>query len=113
MRLDVNNLLQSYPPIGQTYVFDIGVAQVEQTYPDADHMHYKVLTGPRAGTEETVAIEVKSLADGLFLVSWQEADKITVVHVENYRTMTFDSCVTMPDGDFRRFTSKMWPVTEG
>lgn len=102
---DVNS---NYPPIGQSYIFDIGVAQVKQSYPTVDSMRYQVLTGPRAGTADTVAIQVKQICAGIFLVSWQEADHITVVHVEDYNTGTFDSCVTMPDGTFRRFTSKMW-----
>jgi hypothetical protein len=96
-----------YPASGKTLIFDIGVADVEQQYLAPDQMHYRVLTGPRAGQQETVAIEVKQIADQVFLVSWQEADGITVVHVENFHTMNFDSCVTMPDGRFRRFTSNM------
>jgi hypothetical protein len=99
--------LSNYPATGKTLIFDIGVADVEQHYPAADHMHYRVLTGPRAGSEETVAIEVRELCNSIFLVLWQEADKITVVHVEDFNTMTFHSCVTMPDGQFRRFTSDM------
>jgi hypothetical protein len=107
----MNDATIYYPAIGQRYIFDIGIAQVEQSYPTATTMHYKVLTGPRAGNEETVAIQVKQIASNVFLVSWQEGDKITVVHVEDYNTHTFDSCVTMPDGKFRRFTSKMWLAT--
>ncbi|MGC3982752.1 MAG: hypothetical protein QM808_15995 [Steroidobacteraceae bacterium] len=98
----------NYPAIGQTYIFDIGVAQVRQSYPAADTMRYQVMTGPRAGEADTVAIETEQLAPGIFLVSWQEADHLTVVHVEDFNTHTFHSCVTMPDGTFRRITSKMW-----
>lgn len=108
IRCENFNNFANYPAYRKTLIFDLGVAEVEQSYPQSGQMHYRVLTGPRAGNEETVAIEVKEIAAGLFLVSWQEQDKITVVHVENYNTMTFDSCVTMPDGSFRRFTSRMW-----
>ncbi len=97
----------NYPALGQTWIFDIGVAEVKQSYPALDSMRYQVLTGPRAGATDTVAIEVSEVAAGVFLVSWQEADFITVVHVEDFNTNTFHSCVTMPDGTFRRITSHM------
>lgn len=104
----MNTTGNHYPPLGETWIFDIGVAQVEQSYPTINTLHYRVITGPRTGSEDTVALDVKAIAQGIFLASWQEHDKITVVHVEDYNTGTFDSCVTMPDGTFRRFTSKMW-----
>lgn len=107
----INQATNNYPPVGHSYIFDIGVAQVKQTYPKIDTMRYQVLTGPRTGNADTVAIEVVEIAANVFLVSWQEADHITVVHVEDFNTHTFHSCVTMPDGTFRRIHSKMWRAT--
>jgi hypothetical protein len=95
--------VNGYPAMEKALIFDIGVADVEQHYPAPGRMHCRA----RAGNEETVATEVKQIAADVFLVSWQEADGITVVHVENFSAMTFDCCVTMPDGRFRRFTSSM------
>lgn len=98
-------------PIGHTYVFDIGVAEIEQHYPSAERMHYKVLTGPRAGSEETVSIDIKLIRPSVFLVSWQEGDKTTVVHVEDFDAGVFYSNVTMPNGGFHRITGKMRRVS--
>jgi hypothetical protein len=96
-------------PVGETWIYDIGVAQVAQHYPAPDRMHYRVLTGPRAGAEESLAIEIRLIRPDVFLVSWREADGITVVHVEDFATHVFHSCVTLPDGGFRRHSGSMWP----
>lgn len=94
-------------PVGKTYVYDIGVAIVEQHYLSDRQMRYKNLTGEHAGEEETVAIDIKFIRPGVFLTSWQEASRITVVHLEDFDAGIFHSHVTMPDSSFRRFTSKM------
>jgi hypothetical protein len=94
-------------PVGETYIYDIGVAVVEQHYLTDRRMRYLNLTGPRAGTSDTVDIDVKFIRPGVFLTSWQESDGLTVVHVEDFDAGTFHSHVTMPDSTFRRFTSRM------
>jgi hypothetical protein len=98
-------------PIGHTYVFDSGVAEIEQHYQSTERMHCKVLTGPRAGAEETLAIDIKLLRPNVFLVSWQARDKTTVVQVEDFDAGVFFSNVTLPDAMFRRFTGKMRRVS--
>lgn len=92
---------------GETWIFDIGVAEIEQTYLPGSRMHYKVLTGPRAGMEETLPIEVLTVRPGVFLVSWQEQDGTTVTHVEDFDSNTFHSRATLPDQRFMRVTGRM------
>jgi hypothetical protein len=43
----------------------------------------------------------------LFLVSWQEADGITVVHVEDFAERRFEACVSFPGGRFERIHGTM------
>ena len=93
--------------VGETWLFDIGVAIIEQRYDSISSMHYRVASGPRIGMEETVAIEVQLIRPGVFLVSWQEADGITVVHVEDFDENSFYSHATMPGGQFNRVHGKM------
>ena len=59
------------------------------------------------GESETVTIAVESIRDGLFLVTWQEADKTTVVHLEDYKTDTIITNITGPDLSFSRFHGTM------
>jgi hypothetical protein len=94
-------------PVGETWLFDIGVALVEQHYLSAGAMRYHIASGPRAGAEETVAIQVHLVRPDVFLVSWQEADGITVVHVEDFADNTFYSHATLSDGSFMRVRGTM------
>jgi urate oxidase len=94
--------------VGETWGFDIGVATIEQRYDSISSMHYRIASGPRTGTEETVAIDVQLIRPGVFLVSWQEADVTTVVHVEDFDHNTFYSHATRPGGEFYRVHGKMW-----
>jgi hypothetical protein len=93
--------------VGETWLFDIGVATIEQRYDSINSMHYRIASGPRAGFEETVAIEVHLIRPDVFLVSWQEADGITVVHLEDFGDNTFYSQATLPHGKFKRVRGKM------
>jgi hypothetical protein len=52
------------------------------------HLHFEsetVMTlTTAAGDSETVQIAVTPIRPGVFLICWQEADKTTVVHVEDF-----------------------------
>ena len=98
----------AYPPVGQVWIFDIGVAQIEHHFISHDEMHYRILTGSMEGAEETVRIAVEFIRPEVFLVSWQEANKNTVVHVEDFANGTFHSLLTTPEGHFYRTTGPMW-----
>jgi len=52
---------------------------------------------------ETVAIKIEPIARMIFLVTWQEADKTTVVHIEDYRKKTIITNITNPDLTFDEF----------
>ena len=58
-------------------------------------------TGEKAdgshGGSETVAITITPVRDGLFLVTWQEADKTTVVHLEDYKLNRITTNITDAD----------------
>jgi hypothetical protein len=43
----------------------------------------------------------------LFLVTWQEGDKTTVVHLEDYRENRIVTHITGSDGSFRIFHGAM------
>ena len=97
-------------PVGHTYVFDIGDAQIEHTLESLQTLRYRILTGERAGGAGTVAIQVRTLRPDLYLVSWQEADQLSVVHVEDFAAGRFEACITFPDLSFRRLRGRMWRV---
>ncbi len=56
--------------------------------------------GPFKGTAETVQIAVTPIRPGIFLISWQEKDKTTVVHVEDYKNGIVHTNITGRSGAF-------------
>lgn len=59
------------------------------------------------GGSETVTVAVDPVRDGMFLVTWQESDKTTVVHLEDYREMRIVTHITGSDGSFAIFHGTM------
>lgn len=102
--------LEDYP-LGQTWVFDIGVAQIEHQLRSDGQLHYHVLTGRNAGNEETVALDIVQVRPNVFLVSWEEAAGITVVHVEDFENLQFHSRATLPGGRLMRTSGAMRRVS--
>jgi hypothetical protein len=54
------------------------------------------------GAPVTVTIRVEAIGDNLFLVTWQEPDKTTVVHIEDYAKNTIITNITNPDNSFEQ-----------
>ena len=97
-------------PLGQTWLFDIGVARIEHELRPDGQLHYRVLTGPHAGNEEVVVLDVVQVRPKVFFVSWQEAAGITVVHLEDYENLRVESRATLPGGRLMRTSGAMHRV---
>jgi hypothetical protein len=54
-----------------------------------------------------VSTTVEPVRDQLFLVTWQEGDKMTVVHLEDYKNNVIITNITGPDSSFSKFNSRM------
>ena len=48
------------------------------------------------GTPTQVTITIRPVRDQLFLVTWQEANSTTVVHLEDYKENTIVTHITSP-----------------
>ena len=48
------------------------------------------------GTPVPVTITIRPVRDQLFLVTWQEANSTTVVHLEDYKENTIVTHITSP-----------------
>ena len=104
----------SFPAVGHRYLVDFEEFRVELNFSSMTSMTYTSIgkDGSRGGSE-TVSITVESIRDQLFLVTWREADKTTVVHLEDYKLMTIVTNITGPDGSFDKFHGRMTPVDPG
>ena len=50
-----------------------------------------------------MTIKVEPITEDIFLVTWQESDKTTVVHIEDYNRMAIVTNITGPDLSFSQF----------
>lgn len=91
--------------------FPIGL-EMDVSYPDfkvsvtllsAEQLTFEIREGPFARIE-TVDIDVTSLGNGIFAVSWQEKDGATVTNVQDHDRGVIHSFATLPDGQFLRMT---------
>ncbi|MGN6828028.1 nuclear transport factor 2 family protein [Paucibacter sp. M5-1] len=69
-------------------------------------LKFEIKDGPFARTE-VVDIEVVSLSNGLFAVSWKEKSGATVTNVQDYDREFIHSFATLPGGQFMRMSGKL------
>jgi molybdenum cofactor biosynthesis MoaF-like protein len=93
-----------FPGVGHRYFVDFKAFQVELDFTLETSLTYYNLdkNGNKVGSE-TVTIKVEPITDGIFLVTWQESDKTTVVHVEDYVRLTIVTNITQSDLTFDQF----------
>ncbi|WP_372342791.1 MoaF-related domain-containing protein [Paraburkholderia madseniana] len=93
-----------FPAVGHRYLVDFVKFRVELYFTSLTSLTY---TGIRKdgtrGASEAVKIRVEPISDTIFLVTWQESDKTTVVHVEDYGRKTIVTNITNPDLSFEQY----------
>jgi hypothetical protein len=93
-----------FPAVGNRYLVDFQAFKVILNFTSTTSLTYTVLQSDgSSGQIETVTIAVEPIRDQLFLVTWQEGDKTTVVHVEDYDAKTIVTNITNPDLSFDQF----------
>lgn len=91
-----------FPHAGKSFTLNLADSlQVINAYSqDGTHVYIEFLNGDQKGTKMDVPFQWKALSDGNFLISWQEADKSTVVHCDNFEQNKSHAFYTMMDGSF-------------
>jgi hypothetical protein len=93
-----------FPAVGHKYLVDFVAFRVQLYFASATSLtYYNVAADGSITGSETVTIKVEPIADQIFLVTWQESDKTTVVHVEDYGRKTIVTNITNPNLTFRQF----------
>ena len=97
-------------PVG--HVFDIEFPQFTPRirFDSASELTFEIVDGPFAGMKDTVRYEVVNLRPGLFVVTWQEKTKATVVHVEDFAQGVVHTHITNADGTFLRMSGAIRAV---
>jgi hypothetical protein len=91
-----------FPAVGHVYEANFGSWVHYLHYESETVLTLTNVDGPFQGESETVQIEVTLIRQGIFMVSWQEADQTTVVHLEDYENGIVHTNVTKPRGGFLR-----------
>jgi Rieske Fe-S protein len=94
----------SFPGTGNKYLVDFGAFLVELLFENETTLTYiGIRRDGTRGSSETVRIQTTYLRDNLFMVTWQEADRTTVMHVEDYDQSVIYTNITNPDQSFVNF----------
>ncbi len=91
-----------FPAVGHVYEVNFGSWVHHLHFESETVMTLTTAGGPVRGTSETVQIAVTPIRPGVFLTSWQEKDKTTVVHVEDYKNSIVHTHITERSGAFIR-----------
>jgi hypothetical protein len=89
-----------FPAIGQVYEANFGSWVFHLYFASETAMTITNVEGPFKGASETVQITVTPIRPGVFMICWQEADKTTVVHIQDFANGIVHTNVTEPNGVF-------------
>ena len=96
----------AFPAVGHKYLVDFTAPgarfRVQLDFTSETSMTYTGINdngNPIPDSSETVVITVEAIRDKLFLVTWQEGEGDTVVHLEDYKMNTIITNITSPPQD--------------
>jgi hypothetical protein len=84
-------------PIGCAFEVAYPMFRSRITFVSKSQLNFNIFEGPYAGTTETVEYQVINLRPGLFVVTWQEHSKGTVVQVDDFAEGKVHANITLPD----------------
>ena len=97
----------AYPGLDRTAIIDFGddgpfgPFAAELSFDSADHtVTFVVTRGSMLGKTETLPFSADEITDGIWLATWQEADLLTVVQVQDFNSGRVMSAVTTADQQF-------------
>ncbi|WP_201312816.1 adenylate cyclase [Dyella sp. EPa41] len=69
---------------------------------DGQSVHYAIVAGPYTGASGESPCEWRQIAEGVYAISWQEANGATVVHIDDFAGGRSQAFFTAPDLGFHR-----------
>jgi hypothetical protein len=115
----------AFPAVGHKYLVDFRSAtgarfRVQLDFASETSPIYTGIDAngnPIPNSSETVVTTVEPIRDELFLVTWQENDGTTAVHLEDYKMNTIITNITEPSTDpkvppaFSKFEGTMTQIS--
>ncbi|WMJ69340.1 adenylate cyclase [Stenotrophomonas sp. 24(2023)] len=87
-----------------------GLAADNHYSADGRHVQYAIVSGPYAGARGAADCQWQAIAEGVYAISWQEADGATVVHVDDFGNGCSLAWFTASDGSFHRMQGTLQPL---
>lgn len=98
---------QAFPATSHVYEADFGgLAFHLKFHDDGRTMQFKPAADEDFSKAEAVTYTATLLRPNLFQVTWTEADKTTVTHVQDYEKGIVRTNITQPDHTFLNLTGK-------
>jgi hypothetical protein len=91
-------------PVGHVFEIQFPTFTPRITVLSETQLTFEIIAGDYLGLTETVDYEILVLRPGLFVVTWQEKSKATVVHVEDFADGKVHTNITFNDGSFVRMS---------
>jgi len=107
-RISMNASTQRPPFAGRTFeVRYDGLTALNAYDEDGLHMRYEITEGAYAGAKGEVAYTWRHVAGETYAISWQEADRATVVHLDDFAAGTSRAFFTAASLDFHRLEGSL------
>lgn len=98
------------PFIGHSYIFEYEGFSARDTFISETEMQFEVLSGPVKGAKGRATYQVKQVSDTLYLLTWQEDDGGTVIHLDDFAHGISRSHYTDPQLNFYVMEGRITPV---
>ncbi|UCO96073.1 adenylate cyclase [Metapseudomonas lalkuanensis] len=77
---------------------------------DGSRLRYAIVSGPCAGAQGEAECQWREIAEGIHVISWQEADGATVVHVDDFANGRSQAFFTATDLSFQRMQGTLTEI---
>ncbi|MBN3761618.1 adenylate cyclase [Burkholderia sp. Ac-20365] len=107
----MNTTIEIAPFAGKTFeVRYAGLTALNAYATDGVNMRYEITEGPYKGAAGEVKYAWRQIAPGIFAISWQEADRSTVVHIDDFYEGTSCSFFTTAQLELHRLEGTLRQV---
>jgi hypothetical protein len=86
--------------IGHLFKADFGEKAFTLYYENNNTLILTAVKGPEAGRIQRLQVSIVELRPKLFMVNWQEANKLTVTDIEDYEKCVVYANMTTPNDNF-------------
>ncbi len=93
----------SFSLVGRSFEADFGEKTFHLHYESKDRLVLTEVKGPTVGRLQILTVRLVELRPGLFMVNWQEANKLAVTDIEDYANGVVYANLATPSGNFLHF----------